>query len=378
MKRLNPIVLLTAVALLLAALTGCADSRAETETTTAPTESQDLSLNLGEAGMFRPVDCGLPAMAAYEYPFLGMTAVLPQAMLDRLDSREVFVFTEEDYTDSNAIAYAVLRFSETTEAQRAEEVMSIDILAWEAALKRVGAIGVYRKDAMELPSALDERTGCDTHEKIGESSDGAYAYYLSSNSGGSAELVAELKAAEITLSEMHELDMSLGYSAFSTDRIDGIETVGEFTTEDIFGQTYTQDIFAENDLTLVNAFATWCSPCVEEMPELEKLRQAYAEKGIKFGVVAVVLDIRTTSGIDEGASERAKTLYERSGAQFPFLIPDAGNMNGRLTGIESVPESFFVDSNGNIVSEPYIGSNSLEGWKTVVDAELAALTGTGA
>lgn len=71
--------------------------------------------------------------------------------------------------------------------------------------------------------------------------------------------------------------------------------------------------------------------------------------------------------MDEGALERAQILYERSKAKFPFLIPDENNMNGRLTGIESVPESFFVDKNGNIVSDPYVGANSQKEWKKNVD-----------
>lgn len=75
------------------------------------------------------------------------------------------------------------------------------------------------------------------------------------------------------------------------------------------------------------------------------------------------------------ARELAKVLHERSNANFPFLIADDGNLNGRLIGIESIPESFFVDSNGNIVSEPYVGARSEADWATIVDAEFSALAG---
>lgn len=50
-------------------------------------------------------------------------------------------------------------------------------------------------------------------------------------------------------------------------------------------------------------------------------------------------------------------------------------MNGRLTGIESIPESFFVDGSGNIVSEPYIGARTLAQWREIVEAELNGLSG---
>lgn len=322
---------------------------------------------------FKPVDCGIQASELYEYPFIGLTLKLSDILLEKINSREVFVFTDENYTHSSAISYAVMRFSSTTEEERAEETMSVDIFSWEAALEKVGAIGVYEK---ALTKQLDELTLCDTHEKIGESKDGNYEYYISVNSFAESELTDELKNSDITITEMHKFDPSLGYTAFSADRIDGVASVGKFSAEDIFGNSYTEDIFAEYDLTLVNVFATWCSPCVKEIPELEKLRQQYEKDGIKLGVVAVVLDAKTQNGIDEYAIDSAQTLYERSEANFPFLVPDDGYMNGRLIGIESVPESFFVDSNGNIVSDPYIGTNSLEGWTQIVNSEFEKLNGT--
>lgn len=339
---------------------------------TADNSDAQTEDDLGNIVEFRPVDCGIQAQDVYEYPFMGMTAKLSENILEKMDSREIFVFSQEDYSSANDISYALLRFSATTEEQREEKGMSVDILSWEAGLEKIGAIGVYKKDKA---AQLDELTACDTHEKIGESPDGAYEYYISTNSKGNQELAADLKQSDISIGEMHELDAKLGYTAFSTDRVEGVATVGDFSTKDVFGNTYTQDVFQDYDLTLVNVFATWCSPCVEEIPELEKLRQEYAKKNIKLGIVAVVLDTKTTIGMDEGAVERAQTLYERSEAQFPFLIPDDGNMNDRLTGIESVPESFFVDKDGNIVSEPYIGARSQEDWAKIVDEELANLKG---
>lgn len=363
------------LALLLTMFAGCTAERGNdvTDTTPSTEATDDLPIADGDIVAFRPVDCGVQAQDVYEYPFLGLTATLPQSLLEKIDSREVFVFADADYTPSYAVSYAVLRFSATTQAQREVEGMSVDIFAWEAELEKLGAICVVETSRA---TELDALTACDTHERLGTSPDGAYEYYLSTNSG--ATLAAELKQAQVTIGEMHALDAGLGYSAFSTDRLDGIATVGMFETEDIFGNSYTQAIFAENDLTLVNVFTTWCSPCVEEIPELEKLRRAYAEKGVKVGVVAIVLDVLTPYGTDEDALERAKVLHERSEAQFPFLLPDENNLNGRLVGIESIPESFFVDRSGNIVSEPYIGANTSEGWTEIVDRELAALNGTGA
>lgn len=353
--------------LMLLSLPGCAKQPAPTTDELSTSNASDESNDIME---FRPVDCGVQTQALYQYPFMGMEIELSETLREKLDSREVFAFTLENYVDESTIDYAFLRFSVTTEAQRTESGMSVDIFSWEEALEKLGAIGVYRKERV---SELDMLTQCDTHKKLGESTDGNYEYYLSTK--GDSALTKELAASQVFLTEMHALDMNLGYSAFSMDREQGIDTVGTFRTTDVFGGEYTQEMFAEYDLTLVNAFATWCSPCVNEMPELEGLRAAYAKKGIKLGVVAVVLDAKLADGTtDEAAVENAQTLSKKSGAQFPFLIPDETNMNGRLTGIASVPESFFVDQNGNIVSDPIIGANSQEGWSALVDEAFEALS----
>lgn len=151
-----------------------------------------------------------------------------------------------------------------------------------------------------------------------------------------------------------------------------VKSVGDFTTQDVDKNTVTQDIFTEHELTMVNVFATWCSPCVAEMPDLEKLHQQMKDKDV--GVVGVVLDVLNEKGeiVDEDL-ERAKLLVKETGVTYPVLLPDSTYFNGRLTGIEALPETFFVDRNGNIVGESYSGSGGLEDWLEVVEQELANL-----
>lgn len=127
-------------------------------------------------------------------------------------------------------------------------------------------------------------------------------------------------------------------------------------------------MFADYDLTMVNVFATWCTPCVNEIPDLQELYEEMESQGVN--VVGIVLDcIDGTGSADEEAIEKAKVLAERTGAEYPFLIPDETYLNGRLSGINAVPETFFVDKDGNIVGETYTGSRPLEDWKEIVDTE---------
>lgn len=138
---------------------------------------------------------------------------------------------------------------------------------------------------------------------------------------------------------------------------------------------YTNDYFSQYDLTLVNAFTTWCSPCIGEMPDLEKFKQEMESRGI--GMAAFALD--TVSGDGEentSAIKLAQQLIKKADLTFPILKPDETALNGRLKGIDSYPESFFVDRNGNIVGDTYAGSRSFEEWKEIAEKELANLKST--
>jgi len=50
-----------------------------------------------------------------------------------------------------------------------------------------------------------------------------------------------------------------------------------FETTLLTGETVTQDVFADYDMTVVNVWATWCNPCISEMPELAQLDEALPE-----------------------------------------------------------------------------------------------------
>ena len=82
---------------------------------------------------------------------------------------------------------------------------------------------------------------------------------------------------------------------------------------------------------------------------------------------------RESGDPDEEAVEKAKVLAEKAEVTYPFLIPDAGYLNGSLAGISAVPTTFFVDKEGNIVGETYTGSRSYEEWESVIEKELSGV-----
>ena len=334
-------------------------------------DGEAVSADLIE-GTFKPSETTVQAQDSYEYAFLGLKFSLPQKLMDQIKGQSIAMITNEVWSDDGStVQYANFTWSEMTEEQKNAEVDKIGTGydEWKDSLAKVGVLGMYDEESQEK---LDEITGCTDHKELGSSSDGKYKYYLSINKEADETLRNEIEEIDTTLTDMTPFQQ---ISVFdepqdTTASSEDADSVGSFETTGIGGDTYTEKVFSDYDLTLVNIFTTWCSPCVNEIPELEKLYQEMKDSGV--GVVGVVLDTVDSDGNqDEDTVEKAETLREKTEASYPFLIPDSTMMNGRLNGISAFPETFFVDKDGNIVGDTYTGSHSLEEWKEIVEKELA-------
>ncbi len=93
-------------------------------------------------------------------------------------------------------------------------------------------------------------------------------------------------------------------------------------------------------VVLVNIWATWCPPCVEEMPSMEKLYQKLKDKD--FEILAVSID---SLGVNAVAP-----FMKKHKLTFPALIDSSGTIRTtyRTTGI---PESFIIDKNGILIEK---------------------------
>lgn len=163
------------------------------------------------------------------------------------------------------------------------------------------------------------------------------------------------------------------------------ELFRSFSLTDLDGEPVTQDIFRDSDLTLVNIWATFCNPCLQEMPDLGKLNREYQDAGKHFQVVGLVMDAVSVSpdgkkfDKDEDMIAKAKELVAQTGADYTHIVPEGDFAYSLVMSGEaqSVPTSVFVDSEGNIVGRTVIGARSADNWKAIIDERLsdAALGG---
>lgn len=142
--------------------------------------------------------------------------------------------------------------------------------------------------------------------------------------------------------------------------------LSDFTTTDIDGNAVDASVLGGKKLTMVNIWATFCGPCINEMPDLGKISEEYADKG--FQIIGIPVDVVDYYGnIDASQVELAKDIIDETGAVYLHILPSASLNQAKLSQVTSVPETIFVDENGNQVGESYIGSRSEEQWKEIID-----------
>ena len=93
-------------------------------------------------------------------------------------------------------------------------------------------------------------------------------------------------------------------------------------------------------VVLLNIWATWCAPCVAEMPSMEKLYQEL--KGKDFELLAI--------SVDESGAEAVKPFVEKYKLGFPVLLDTNGEIKN-LYQATGIPESFIIDKGGMIVEK---------------------------
>ncbi len=150
------------------------------------------------------------------------------------------------------------------------------------------------------------------------------------------------------------------------------ETAVVFEGQDIEGNAVTSDIFGQSKLTMVNVWATYCNPCLSEMPELGELAGEY-DRG-DFQLIGIISDVvEEAEGVDaekaQKARDEAKSLIETTGADYPHLLLNASLYKALLTDVSAVPTTFFIDKDGNVLGT-VVGARDKESWKELIDSLL--------
>ena len=126
-----------------------------------------------------------------------------------------------------------------------------------------------------------------------------------------------------------------------------------FSLPDLAGEPRSLNEFAGKVL-LVTFWASWCTPCIEEMPSIQRLREALADA--PFAVIGV--------NVAE-AQRRVQATVQRLGLEFPILL-DKDSAAFKGWGANVLPTAYVLDGSGRV---RYVGRGPVE-WDRVDIVEM--------
>ncbi len=122
------------------------------------------------------------------------------------------------------------------------------------------------------------------------------------------------------------------------------------TAPDVVGVNLAGQPFSlhqvQGRVVLVNFWATWCAPCMAELPALERLHKSLSGQG--FSVVGIAVD---------DSLDNIKEAVAQNGITYPVLLDEKGKSK-RLFELKGFPESFVLDAQKKvmIITDPGDGA----------------------
>ena len=137
-------------------------------------------------------------------------------------------------------------------------------------------------------------------------------------------------------------------------------TAADFTVQDRDGnEVRLSDCFGKP--VVLNFWASWCGPCVGELPGFQAMYETYGDE-------VTFLMVNLTDGVDETVSG-VKTFVDSNGYTFPVYFDV--EYDGAVTyGISSIPQTFFLNADGEIVGSQ-LGSMD----EATLEANILSLLG---
>lgn len=227
-------------------------------------------------------------------------------------------------------------------------------------------------DAGHIPTAVNlplEQLAQAAAEALPDAAQELYVY------GGSAEESAQAAQAlcDLGYSAVYDLGSLADwpYETITTEK-ENAPFLGLFTATDIDGNPVDQTLFADYKLTMINVWATYCSPCINEMPDLGRLHADMAAEGVQ--IVGLVSDALDSSGnISQSQVDLARDIIEATGANYTHMLPSQDLISTVLWQVTAVPTTIFVDHTGELVGYAYAGSRSYDQWTAIIYDTLSLL-----
>ena len=138
-----------------------------------------------------------------------------------------------------------------------------------------------------------------------------------------------------------------------------------FDAQTIDGASVSGDVFSNSRITMVNVWATYCNPCLSEMPGLGELAKAYDTED--FQLIGIISDVAEDA--QEPAIKTASELIGQTGADYPHLLLNESLYRAVLMDVSAVPTTFFISQDGQIL-DTVVGAMEKSAWEETINALL--------
>ncbi|MBI5749226.1 MAG: TlpA family protein disulfide reductase [Nitrospinae bacterium] len=139
--------------------------------------------------------------------------------------------------------------------------------------------------------------------------------------------------------------MSLALFLIGLVNVDGLHSEEKIPAPDFTLMTMDNKKMALKDYkgkyVFLNFWATWCGPCIDEMPSMERLYQKLKSKK-NFEMLAV--------SIDKGGAEVVKRFVKENKLTFTVLL-DRDSEVAAAYGVMGIPATYLIDPNGDVINK---------------------------
>ena len=302
-----------------------------------------------------------------EFESIGITVKSPKYWEEMNGSVVIYPVSSTSIFDDPEVYAAFLYYVPASSEDMEDEEKVEDLMQ---KMTMVGMLLTVKGDKDQLYDALttlgigtDEEAFEKETVQVGEADGYQFFAFIETDEEYVASLEEEYAADFNNLLGLFEKELKQAQYYAPVDNVKALEgKTLSFSSKDLDGNTLTsEELFRDNEITMVNLWGEWCINCVNEMEELAEINTRLQEKGC--GIVGIEWE----KDPSEETYQRARDLMKEKGTNYPSVLMREGNEI--LGAIENFPATFFVDRDGTILTKPIIGAKATE-YEPTVEALL--------
>ena len=126
--------------------------------------------------------------------------------------------------------------------------------------------------------------------------------------------------------------------AYKGDGYSGFPSLVSFTAKTLDGSPFSPEDLASKDITVINVWATWCAPCLNELPDLAAFSRMLPDN---IGFITICAD-----GTDD--RDNTRSILAKAGYEGETIVTGTGSIGNLLASCMYVPTTVFVDKDGTV------------------------------